>query len=316
MMLFFWFIFFMNLIVSIGHFIDLYLVLIVSLIVCLPFFWQFLLKIICSFIKSGAIFYSNKWIIYSWKIEKKSIKNFTLIDKLLNIFASLKRKVWNQVLILGWWIAIILIVENLYNNPINFLVLMKWVFNMFLIIICFLLIITVLIKLLRHLYQSFHPLYAFWNLWEKIQSLTPQIEIESKDIKEELNNTLDIDYKTLHHSFDTLSHTFEKIASLVIRLEKIETRANKWNLFDSKKYIGSLKDDILTPLSSLSTFLWEKETELRAKQEELSKMRVQVWWSGESWQTTLTRARIEPLIEEIGRQRGVISSMKEKISLL
>jgi hypothetical protein len=187
--------------------------------------------------------------------------------------------------------------------------------------ICF--VITLIIFFIRYVFQYFHPLYAFWNLWEKIQSLTPNIETQSTKIREIFSHEETIDYKTLHHSFDTLSDTFEKIASLVIRLEKIEIRANTWNLFDSKKYIESLKDDILTPLSSLSTFLGEKETELREKQDELSNMRFQVqvgWsdrvWSDESWQTSLISARIRPLIEEIGRQRASIWVMMEHVARL
>jgi hypothetical protein len=54
-----------------------------------------------------------------------------------------------------------------------------------------------------------------------------------------------MNYKVLSDGFDGLASTFSQIVSLVIRLEKTEQKANKGNLFDSEKYISSLRSDIV-----------------------------------------------------------------------
>ena len=101
----------------------------------------------------------------------------------------------------------------------------------------------VILYLSRQLVEHFHPLYAFGNLGEKIQSLTPQISEESKAI--EKNFATDMNMGVLSNGFDSLASTFSQIISLVIRLERVEQRANQGNLFDSAKYIGSLRSDII-----------------------------------------------------------------------
>jgi hypothetical protein len=60
-----------------------------------------------------------------------------------------------------------------------------------------------------------------------------------------------MNFSVLSDGFDALSKTFSEIISLVIKLEKIEAKANKGNLFDSEKYINSLRTDILKPLQQL-----------------------------------------------------------------
>jgi hypothetical protein len=97
--------------------------------------------------------------------------------------------------------------------------------------------------LLRSIFQKFSPLYAFGNLGEKIQKLTPQISEKSQEIQK--NFASDMNYRVLSDRFDGLASTFSQIVSLVIRLERVEARANKGNLFDSEKYIGSLRSDIV-----------------------------------------------------------------------
>jgi len=78
---------------------------------------------------------------------------------------------------------------------------------------------------LRQLVEHFHPLYAFGNLGEKIQSLTPQIEEQSKKIQSEFKQNMN--FSVLSDGFDSLSDTFSRIIALVLKLEKIEARANK-----------------------------------------------------------------------------------------
>ncbi|MBP9779724.1 hypothetical protein KBD33_03835, partial [Candidatus Gracilibacteria bacterium] len=81
------------------------------------------------------------------------------------------------------------------------------------------------------MYRIFNPLYAFGNLGEKIQAVTPQIEQQSKEIQQ--NFEKDMNFSILHSGFEKLSSTFSQIVSLVLKLEHIEKKANKGNLFDS-----------------------------------------------------------------------------------
>ncbi len=161
----------------------------------------------------------------------------------------------------------------------------------------------------RLLVEHFHPLYIFDNLWEKIQKLTPNIEEQSKKIQSEFESTMD--FSVLSHGFDLLSRNFSKIVEFIIKLEKAEKRANKWNLFDSEKYINSLRSDIVTPLISLKTFLEEKKIELIQSKQELT--RVQVWWSEETGNIELQAKRSDPLILELTANIEKLDVMIEKM---
>jgi hypothetical protein len=147
----------------------------------------------------------------------------------------------------------------------------------------------------RQLVEHFHPLYIFDNLGEKIQKLTPTIEEQSKNIQSEFESNMD--FSVLSHGFELLSRNFSEIVQLIIKLEKAEKRANQWNLFDSEKYINSLRSDIVTPLISLKAFLEEKKTELIQSKQELT--RVQVWWTEESGNVELQAKRSDSLIQEL-----------------
>jgi hypothetical protein len=154
-----------------------------------------------------------------------------------------------------------------------------------------------------------HPLYAFGNLGEKIQKLTPQIATQSKFI--EKNFSSDMNYKILSDGFDGLASTFSQIVSLVIKLEQVEARANKGNLFDSEKYISSLRSDIVWPLRSLREFLETQRTELMTSQQELSRVRVQV--GGTSENRDLASARTGPLMTELTENIERLDMMIEKM---
>ncbi len=149
--------------------------------------------------------------------------------------------------------------------------------------------------LLRQLVEHFHPLYAFWNIGEKIQMLTPTIESQSQHIQSEFQS--DMNFSVLSDGFDSLSSTFSEIIALVIKLEKVEARANKWNLFDSEKYINSLRSDIVTPLTSLKAFLESQKSELTQSQKELT--RVRVWRSEWTENIELQSKRSESLNIEL-----------------
>ena len=116
------------------------------------------------------------------------------------------------------------------------------------------------------------PTSYFIKLWVKIQTLTPQIEEQSKQIQSEFSS--DMNFSTLSAGFDSLSNTFSKIVWFVIKLEKVEARANKWNLFDSEKYINSLRSDIVEPLKWLKWFLEKQKMDLMNSQKELTRVRV------------------------------------------
>ncbi len=147
-----------------------------------------------------------------------------------------------------------------------------------------------------------NPLFNFGNLWEKIQSLTPQIESQSQLIQSEFRK--DMNFGVLHSWFEKLSSTFSIIISYILKLEKFEQKANMWNLFDSTKYINSLRSDILTPLISLKSFLEKQKQGLMASQRELS--RVRIWWSEEeSANRELASKRSESLIIEL--EKNILS---------
>ena len=114
-------------------------------------------------------------------------------------------------------------------------------------------------------------------------------------IQKEFSTTMD--FRVLSRSFDTLASTFSKIVVLVIKLEQVEKKANKWDLFDSAKYINSLREDIRTPLLSLKTFLETKKRGLENSQQELSRVRVSVGWEWENRE--LQSMRSEELMKEL-----------------
>ena len=106
-----------------------------------------------------------------------------------------------------------------------------------------------------------------------------------------------MNFSILSNWFDSLSATFTDIVSLVIKLEKVEAKANRGNLFDSEKYINSLRSDIITPLTSLRSFLEKQKIELLESQKELT--RVQVWGGEETGNTELQSKRSDSLIQEL-----------------
>ncbi len=161
----------------------------------------------------------------------------------------------------------------------------------------------------QKIYQSFHPLYAFWNLWDKIQKLTPQIEEKSRQIQSEFQS--DMNFSVLRDGFDSLSTTFSEIVALVIKLEKVEARANKWNLFDSEKYINSLRSDIVEPLRSLREFFENQKSKLLESRKELT--RVRVWGSESTENIELQSKRSESLIQELTENIEKLDVMIGKI---
>lgn len=311
-------------------FISLYIWAVNSIVlflmyIIIPTFWfLFLLSLILYIISSNG-FISEKGILAFWILNQKQfiiklIKfSYTFqvtFRKLEEIRHRLHRDrfsrednplLWISIfwcfVTLMWWAYYldryffpILQESDIFRNmlyilfPITIYVWIWWAFN----------------KLINY----FHPLYAFWNLWEKIQKLTPEIENKSDEIQE--NFKKDMNFSVLSSWFDSLSSIFSQIVTLVIRLEKVEKRANKWNLFDSEKYINSLRYDIVEPLNSLKLFLESQRKKLLESQKELSRIRVG-WPSELSSQSDLTSKRSESLIAGLGENIGKLDAMIRKI---
>ena len=128
-----------------------------------------------------------------------------------------------------------------------------------------------------------------------------------------------MNFRVLSDRFDSLSSTFSQIISLVIKLEKIEQKANKWNLFDSEKYINSLRSDIIEPLQSLKTFLEKQKEKLMESQKDLQKVRMKAWESKDS-ATSAEWHRLDDIISESAlsskRSEWLMTELSENIEKL
>ncbi len=264
-----------------------------------------ILNLIYSYMKTWMTFKSQKWTIrYGVVIPFKSSwkgKYFFFFDSIVkNIAWSGTWGIWAIILSLLYifFMFFINVLEDLsltYDLLLDIRGIIWYIVLTCIYILIPLIVIGLFMMIMRSIFQKFHPLYAFGNLGEKIQKLMPQIESQSKTMQK--NFASDMSYRILSDGFDGLASTFSQIVSLVIRLEKVEARANRGNLFDSGKYISSLRSDIVGPLGSLRIFLDGKRTELISSREELSRVGVKIGWAIEN--RDLTSARTEPLILEL-----------------
>jgi hypothetical protein len=275
-----------------------------------------------QYVFSSSIFYTHKTLIWFWEITSKAsidskmdslsffiyvytssisfLLKFWRVLEIFDVFTA--RKGWSLALIILPYIAIVLkwaysfeeyaIKWTQLLTPWSFLAL--W-YSSILYALYYWWIFSLIWFLLNQIITFFRPLYAFGNLWEKIQKLTPTIEEQSMKIRLEFESTMD--FSVLNKGFELLSRNFSEIVRLIIKLEKAEKRANQWNLFDSEKYINSLRSDIVTPLIALKTFLEEKKIELIQSKQELT--RVRVWWNEETGNIELQSKRSDPLILEL-----------------
>ncbi len=265
--------------------------------------WFFMVNFIYEFIQSGYSFFFPEGKISFWDLNKKS--SWIIGFSIYSFREKLNSLLWleqTRPLIFTLFVSLGTLCAAFFGVE----VFLKWVIIAILLMWGFI----GMLFLFRWLYQSFHPLYAFWNLWSKIQSLTPRISEESKKIEKEFSR--DMNFRTLSDSFDTLAKDFNTIIEYVIRLEIIEKKANKWNLFDSNKYINSLREDIRNPLISLRSFLQKKKTELQSSQEEMKKVKVRIGWNGETENLDLSSKRTEPLIQELTENIEKLDRMIEK----
>lgn len=188
--------------------------------------------------------------------------------------------------------------------------------------LCIFFLLYIVVYALHSLIDNLHPLYAFWNLWSKIQSLTPLVEEKSREIQKSFQE--DMNFSVLSDGFDALASTFSEIISLVIKLEKIEAKANRGNIFDSEKYIKSLRSDILDPLKQLKSFLEKQREELMKSQKELERVRVggadlslrSRWQTTIGWQEQkeLASKRSESLLIELTENIEKLDTMIQEIA--
>lgn len=245
-----------------------------------------------GFILAGKIFYHEKGVIFWWRnypseelsyeLIRKTLRKFWFLPlnknisgnsfSIMNYLNSLWLVIWNNqgptfmflifLIISTDYISIRLIIIDYIVHSGYFWILMSLVY-----IISVLFIIGISISILHRI---LNPLYAFWNIGMKIQELAPEIEQESNLIQLEFQKEKNL--AVLHSGFNSLSLTFSQIMELVLKLEKVEKRANKGNLFDSEKYIGSLRTDITAPLVELKKFLEKQREELLKSQKELMRV--------------------------------------------
>ena len=305
-----------------------------------PYVWILICLIasvywIYSYTISSKIFFSEKGILgYGILSNAVSIKKK---DRNLSFFSSI---LWHVRNFFKYLYDLLSIISSPKKNPASMLLAIVgtwgilWLYQVWVILWDFLginesyfqlfwwdfiwrigfaffplLLISFLWLVGNFLIRKINPLYAFGNLGEKIQKLTPQISEKSQEIQQ--NFVSDMNYRVLSDGFDGLTSTFSQIISLVIRLELVEARANKGNLFDSERYISSLRSDIVWPLRSLRDFLDTKRTALTVSREELSRVRVQV--GGTSENRDLASARTEPLMRELTENIERLDTMIEKM---
>ncbi len=173
-------------------------------------------KALRTHIKLWRLFFSERGYIILNKLYPydRVFKEFPMLENSTKTFKDF-------IISMKWNIGLLLV-------TITSILLMLMPIVLFLVrfplvtISSFLGIITLFLvtrKIIDH-QQSFHPLYAFGNLGEMIQKLTPQIESKSIEIQESFHK--DMNFRVLSDGFDSLSTTFSEIIWLVIRLEKIE----------------------------------------------------------------------------------------------
>jgi len=252
------------------------------------------------------LFYTKYWVIWFQKtyINQDNVWIIDFMEKRRSIIIEryLLRIFNNPILLLTYGLMLITLLIPLFiiNIFYQFLYILALSVPIF--------IYLIFLKILSS-YQKKYPIYAFWDLWEKIQSLTPRVTNQSKQIEWEFRGNMD--FRVLSKSFDSLACTFSQIVWLVVKLERIEKKANKWDLFDSTKYINSLREDIRTPLLSLRSFLEKKKGELESSQNELSRVRVSAW--GERGNRELQSVRSQELLRELDENIKKLDRMIEKL---
>ncbi len=297
------------------------------LILIVVFIWLFL-KAWFWYVFSSQIILSESNITgfwYSWEdpiIIKKRYHSTFLFRELymyLKELDSLRKggRILEFIVILGifFWLGLFSVIVGEYFTISSSEDLAGW---SMIILFLWTIFYTFSAYFFNYLVTLFHPILIFSALSKKIQSLTPLVEEKSREIQKNFQE--DMNFSVLSDRFDSIASTFSEIITLVIKLEKIETKANKGNIFDSEKYINSLRVDILVPLKSLKSFLETQKEELGKSHWELKKVRVRVgWvdpslWSGWQEQKELASKRSESLLMELTENIERLDTMIQKIA--
>ncbi len=164
-----------------------------------------------------------------------------------------------------------------------------------------------IIFLIRFLSNIFHPLTSFVYTWERIQHYTRDFIIHSNNIQENFKEKL-LNCNFLK-DFKLLASFLEKINRLVSKIEVIESTLNMGDVFQSKKYIASLKEDICKPLYALSVMLGEKRSEIIVAIKELNTLKE---WTAH---TLLHNKRLENLLTQVEMMISLSSKLLLKINI-
>ena len=288
------------------------------------FLWQYYIAVLCIYFIVVAIWQTYKYSRYehilisrSWVVMNGRV--YSDKNAAIKQVSSDTEKVYQSNIYflnknIKWW--------DIFDKwrLLVFIVMALWgiwyiIIGILYIVVYLVYFISILLLPILRLFGAFN---RFTTYWEKIQSLTPLVEEKSREIQKNFQE--DMNFSVLSDGFDSLASTFSEIITLVIKLEKIEAKANKGNLFDSEKYINSLRADILVPLKSLKSFLETQKEELGKSQWELKKVRVRVeWvdpslWSGWQEQKELASKRSESLLMELTENIEKLDTMIQKIA--
>ncbi|MBP6981214.1 hypothetical protein KBB25_00345 [Candidatus Gracilibacteria bacterium] len=259
-------------------------------IILLPFLLSLpiLFGYIRYYIKTGVTFFSDTGVMELGEIV--STKNYIL--NMLNRSMQKRRAFFLLPVI------IILIFLSYFVLRVFFYVY-----------IIFFIIITVLIVSARRIYQLFFPIYAFGILGGKIQKIHTSMDQKIVSIK--ANFRYDIHFGFLSREFTFISTSFTKLNSYILKLENIETRLDKGNLFDSKKYINSFQIDIWSLLNEVKVFLEKQKNNIEQMQIQMNQTEIVDNYT----HFLITTKRMSMLQEELRENINKIDGMMGKISI-
>lgn len=161
----------------------------------------------------------------------------------------------------------------------------------------------------RPIFFYFHPLYAFAYIGEQIRDRASEIETQRHFIQE--NFWEQWSYHRLRWPFDSLSSSFRELIVLILKLEQCEGKIHGGDIFDAKKYIDSIREDIRAPLLSLRAFFETQKSELIRVQSEM--MQIRVGPNDLSEQKMLTSDRSTMILKEIDTTIVKLDEMIKKI---
>lgn len=278
--------------------------------------WIFLT---CYFTYDYLISYRTLWwdldIIWFSKPRNKHESEDSFSEKILYLFILPVSKNW----ILGWsWLYLIWLLPIIYiiwwyfvwwSNILSFFGFTSpGFFISIFTALASLLLFAPLSIVLGYVIDWINPQYRYIDLSYKLQKRTEAVKeawVQIIRILEEKNNDW------VQYYFQKISENIAYIIGYLAKLEKKWWDIGKKHVFDSAKYIASFRRDVRKPLISLKRFLESKKTELQSSQQELSRVRVSVWWEWENRE--LQSIRSQELLKELDENIERLDEMLEKI---